>query len=148
MIVAHDTWFYWTHRAMHRPRLFRVFHRTHHLSRTPTPWTAYSFSVPEALVQGAFVPLFLLLVPTHYLGIVLFLGIQIVQRHGPLRRGDSSRRLRSGPMARIQSRTAVADLRKILLQFDRERKICRGCSSKPISGSFVKWTSPIASYDM
>lgn len=78
MLVAHDAWFYWTHRAMHHRRLFRLFHHTHHLSRTPTPWTAYSFSVPEALVQAAFVPLFLLVVPMHEVGLALFLGIQIV----------------------------------------------------------------------
>ncbi len=77
MLVAHDTWFYWTHRAMHHPRLFKLFHRTHHLSRTPTPWTAYSFDVPEAIVQAAFVPLFLLFVPMHEVGLMLFLGIQI-----------------------------------------------------------------------
>ncbi len=77
MLVAHDTWFYWTHRAMHHPRLFAVFHRMHHLSRTPTPWAAYSFSVPEAMVQAAFVPLFLVLVPMHEIAILLFLVIQI-----------------------------------------------------------------------
>ena len=77
MLVAHDTWFYWTHRAMHHPRLFALFHRTHHLSRTPTPWTAYAFSVPEAIVQAAFVPLFLVFVPMHEIGLLLFLGIQI-----------------------------------------------------------------------
>jgi lathosterol oxidase len=79
MLMAHDTYFYWTHRAMHHPRLFKLFHRTHHLSRTPTPWTAYSFSVPEAIVQGAFVPLFLVFVPMHEVGLALFLGIQIVR---------------------------------------------------------------------
>ena len=36
LLVAHDTWFYWTHRAMHHPRLFKLFHRTHHWSVTPT----------------------------------------------------------------------------------------------------------------
>lgn len=77
MLVAHDTWFYWTHRAMHHPRLFAVFHRVHHLSRTPTQWAAYSFSVPEAIVQAAFVPLFLVLVPMHEIAILLFLIIQI-----------------------------------------------------------------------
>ena len=77
MLVAHDTWFYWTHRAMHHPRLFALFHRTHHLSRTPTPWTAYAFSVPEAIVQGAFVPLFLVFLPMHEIALLLFLLIQI-----------------------------------------------------------------------
>ncbi|MBS0254815.1 MAG: sterol desaturase family protein [Proteobacteria bacterium] len=64
MIVAHDAYFYWAHRAMHHPRLFRLFHRDHHRSVTPTPWAAYSFAIPEALVMVLFVPLWLWLVPT------------------------------------------------------------------------------------
>lgn len=79
MLVAHDTYFYWTHRAMHHPRLFRLFHGTHHLSRTPTPWAAYSFAVPEAIVQGAFVPLFVALVPMHALAIFVFVALQITR---------------------------------------------------------------------
>jgi len=79
MLVAHDAYFYWTHRAMHHRRLFRLFHRHHHLSQTPTPWAAYSFSVPEAIVHGAFVPLFLALVPMHGLALFGFGIIQIVR---------------------------------------------------------------------
>ncbi len=79
MLVAHDTYFYWVHRAMHHRRLFRLFHRTHHLSRTPTPWAAYSFAVPEAIVHAAFVPLFLLFVPMHGLGLLAFGIIQILR---------------------------------------------------------------------
>ena len=79
ILVAHDTYFYWTHRAMHYPRLFRLFHRFHHLSRTPTPWAAYSFSVPEAIVQGAFVPLFVALMPMHALALFLFGVVQITR---------------------------------------------------------------------
>jgi sterol desaturase/sphingolipid hydroxylase (fatty acid hydroxylase superfamily) len=79
MLVAHDTYFYWTHRAMHHRWLFRPFHRTHHLSRTPTPWAAYAFAVPEAIVQGAFVPLFVLLVPMHFLGLFAFGAVQILR---------------------------------------------------------------------
>ncbi|TAJ36945.1 MAG: DUF2147 domain-containing protein [Reyranella sp.] len=79
MLVAHDTYFYWVHRAMHHRRLFALFHRTHHLSRTPTPWAAYSFAVPEAVVQAAFVPLFLLVVPMHGLGLLAFGIVQILR---------------------------------------------------------------------
>jgi lathosterol oxidase len=79
MLVAHDAYFYWTHRAMHHPRLFSLFHRTHHLSRMPTVWAAYSFSVPEAIVQGAFVPLFVAVVPVHSLTLFIFVAVQIVR---------------------------------------------------------------------
>lgn len=78
-IVAHDAYFYWTHRAMHHPALFRRFHRLHHRSASPTPWAAYAFAVPEAIVQAAFLPLFLLAVPMHGLAIFLFLTHMIVR---------------------------------------------------------------------
>ncbi|MDP1737821.1 MAG: DUF2147 domain-containing protein [Caulobacter sp.] len=79
MIVAHDAWYYWTHRAMHHPRLFRAFHWTHHKSKTPTPWTSYAFDVPEALVMVAFVPLWVAVVPMHDLAIFTFMTWQLVR---------------------------------------------------------------------
>lgn len=79
MIIGQDTWFYWTHRAMHHPRLFRTFHWTHHKSRTPTPWTAYAFDMPEAAVTVAFVPLWAAIVPMHDLAIFSFVTWQIIR---------------------------------------------------------------------
>ena len=61
IVIAHDAWFYWIHRAMHHKRLFRATHLHHHKSRTPTPWTAYSFTTIEAVLEVAFVPIFLLI---------------------------------------------------------------------------------------
>lgn len=79
MIIAHDAYFYWTHRAMHHPLLFRAFHWTHHKSKTPTPWTAYSFDAPEAIVTVAFVPLWSAVVPMHEVALVAFVIWQIVR---------------------------------------------------------------------
>jgi sterol desaturase/sphingolipid hydroxylase (fatty acid hydroxylase superfamily) len=79
MLIAHDTYFYWTHRAMHHRRLFALFHRTHHLSRTPTPWAAYAFDVPEAVVQAMFFPLFLAVVPMHGAALLVVMTVQIVR---------------------------------------------------------------------
>lgn len=72
LIVAHDAYFYWTHRAMHLPRLYRWMHRTHHRSVSPSPWAAYAFAPAEAAVQGAFLPLMILLVPLHPAAILAF----------------------------------------------------------------------------
>ena len=60
IIVAHDAYFYWTHRWLHHRRWFRAVHGRHHASLHPTPWAAYAFHPIEALVQAAFLPLFLL----------------------------------------------------------------------------------------
>ena len=64
-ILIHDTYFYWTHRLMHHPRLFRWMHRTHHLSTNPSPWAAYSFSTGEAFVQAGIAPLVIFTLPLH-----------------------------------------------------------------------------------
>ena len=64
-LAIHDTWFYWTHRLMHRPALFRRVHAVHHDSRPPTAWAAMSFHPWEAL-SGAFViPALVLVLPLH-----------------------------------------------------------------------------------
>jgi sterol desaturase/sphingolipid hydroxylase (fatty acid hydroxylase superfamily) len=76
-IFLHDAYFYWTHRLMHHRRLFRWFHRTHHLSHNPTPWAAYAFDPLEAFVQAAIVPLAITIMPMHPLAFVLFMGWQI-----------------------------------------------------------------------
>jgi sterol desaturase/sphingolipid hydroxylase (fatty acid hydroxylase superfamily) len=77
MIVAHDAYFYWAHRLMHDPRLFRRFHRRHHRSHNPSPFTAYSFDIGEAAVMAAFVPLWVMIVPTQWDAVGLFVLHQI-----------------------------------------------------------------------
>lgn len=79
LIVAHDAYFYWAHRAMHHPRLFKTFHRAHHRSITPTPWAAYSFAIPEAFVMVAFVPLWLFFVATPGWVMLSWILFQIVR---------------------------------------------------------------------
>ena len=74
LIVLHDAWFYWTHRLIHDPRLFRRFHRTHHKSHNPSPWTAYSFDPGEAFINAVYVPLALILIPASPLAVMLFLA--------------------------------------------------------------------------
>ncbi len=72
-LIAHDTWFYWTHRWMHRPRLFRIAHAVHHASRPPTAWAAMSFHPWEALTGAVVIPALVFLIPIHIgmLGLVL-----------------------------------------------------------------------------
>lgn len=82
MLILHDAYFYWVHRAMHHPKVFRWAHRVHHLSRTPSPWAAYSFAPAEALVMALFMPVILALIPLHGLVIFLFLSFMILRNAG------------------------------------------------------------------
>ena len=72
-LLAHDTWFYWTHRWMHAPRLFRTMHAVHHASRPPTAWAAMSFHPWEAITGAIVIPALVFLIPIHVamLGTVL-----------------------------------------------------------------------------
>ncbi|MEK6541149.1 MAG: sterol desaturase family protein [Pseudomonadota bacterium] len=79
MIVVHDAYFYWAHRAMHLPFLYKRFHLAHHRSVTPTPFAAYSFSVGEAVVMGLFVTIWQFFVPTPGLVLFTFLAFQIIR---------------------------------------------------------------------
>lgn len=79
MIVAHDAYFYWTHRAMHIPGVMKYIHGEHHKSMNPTPWTAYRFDAFEAASHALFMPIFLVLVPVNFSIIILFLGHMIVR---------------------------------------------------------------------
>lgn len=74
-LAAHDSWFYWTHRWMHRPQPFRIAHAIHHESRPPTAWAAMSFHPWEALSGAVVIPTLVFLIPIHVgaLGFVLFI---------------------------------------------------------------------------
>jgi Delta7-sterol 5-desaturase len=79
ILVMHDAYFYWTHRTMHHPKLFKRFHRFHHRTVTPTPWAAYSFAIPEAIVMAVFMPIWMFLVPTPSVVLFSFLAVMIVR---------------------------------------------------------------------
>ncbi len=74
-LFAHDSWFYWTHRWMHRPREFRLAHAVHHASRPPTAWAAMSFHPLEALTGAVVIPVLVFAIPIHaaMLGLVLMI---------------------------------------------------------------------------
>lgn len=76
-IFVHDAYFYWTHRLMHHPRLFRLFHRAHHLSTNPTPWASYAFDPLEAVVQAGIFPIAVTMMPIHPLAFLCFMIWQI-----------------------------------------------------------------------
>jgi Delta7-sterol 5-desaturase len=72
-LFAHDSWFYWTHRWMHRPRWFKAAHAVHHASRPPTAWAAMSFHPLEAISGAILIPALLFIIPIHIgaLGVVM-----------------------------------------------------------------------------
>ncbi|MDN5217231.1 sterol desaturase family protein [Fulvivirgaceae bacterium BMA12] len=79
MILFHDFYFYWTHRWMHHPKIFKHVHLVHHLSTNPSPWAAYSFHPIEAFIQALVLPILLFMLPLHNLVIFIFLIYMITR---------------------------------------------------------------------
>lgn len=65
ILFLHETYYYWIHRWMHHPKIFRKVHKVHHDSLTPTPWTAFSFHPWESLLEALILPAILLFLPVH-----------------------------------------------------------------------------------
>lgn len=78
MLFLHDTYFYWTHRLMHHPRIFRYFHLVHHQSTNPSPWAAYAFHPLEAIVEVGIVVIFLFTFPITLYHLSFFFLFMIV----------------------------------------------------------------------
>ena len=62
---------------MHRPQWFRTFHRRHHRSHNPSPFTAYSFDFGEAFLMVIFVAVWPAIFPTPWGVIDVFMFHQI-----------------------------------------------------------------------
>lgn len=64
-MFLHETYYYWVHRWMHHPRVYRHVHQVHHDSRITSPWTAFSFHPIEGVLQAVIFPLILFVLPLH-----------------------------------------------------------------------------------
>lgn len=83
-IIAHDTYFYWTHRFMHWDKVYKYVHRVHHLSTNPTPWAAFSFHPLEAIIEVGILPIMVMILPLHVYAIlawVLYMTLLNVMGH-------------------------------------------------------------------
>lgn len=78
MFFLHDTYFYWCHRAMHHPLLYRKVHLIHHKSTNPSPWTAYAFHPLEAILEAGIIPLVAFTIPVHRTAFFMFMLFQII----------------------------------------------------------------------
>ena len=78
ILLLHETYYYWVHRWMHSPRVFRKVHKVHHDSHTPTPWTAFSFHPWESLLEALILPVLLLFIPVSIYVLGLYLVLMTV----------------------------------------------------------------------
>jgi Delta7-sterol 5-desaturase len=78
MFIMHDAYFYWMHRLMHHPLLFRKVHLVHHKSTNPSPWAAYAFHPFEAVAESLIFVIFLLTIPVHSIHLMTFFVFSLI----------------------------------------------------------------------
>ena len=85
ILFLYETYYYWLHRWMHTPRIFRIVHRVHHESVHTSVFTSFSFHPLEAILQFIFLPVVVIAIPVHFAAIaivLLLMTISAVVNHG------------------------------------------------------------------
>ena len=77
-MMIDESYYYWVHRWLHTPAIFKKIHRIHHQSNTTSPWTAFAFHPIEGLILAAILPMTLMVVPMHPFIILTQLSIMTI----------------------------------------------------------------------
>jgi len=75
VLFLHETYYYWLHRWMHHPKVYKWVHKAHHDSITTSAWTSFSFHPIESILQALVLPAFTFIFPLHYSAIAVILLI-------------------------------------------------------------------------
>lgn len=77
ILLIDDAWFYWLHRLLHHPKLYKYVHQVHHESIDVNPFTSLSFHwVEAALLTLWIIPVsFILPIYAPILGLVQVWGL-------------------------------------------------------------------------
>ena len=78
VLFIQDTYYYWIHRWMHKPLIYKYFHKVHHNSIQTSVWTSFSFHPLETLLQAIILPLIIIFLPLHTYAILAILIIMTV----------------------------------------------------------------------
>ncbi len=77
-LFMHETYYYWLHRWMHKPRIYRLIHKVHHDSLETNAHTSFSFHPIESVLQAFIIPALLLFIPLHLYMLLVLLMIMTV----------------------------------------------------------------------
>lgn len=83
-LLAHDAFYYWVHRGLHHPRVFRWAHAEHHRSRDPSAFASFAFDPAEAAATAWFLPALALIIPIHWgvaLALLTLMSLTAVLNH-------------------------------------------------------------------
>lgn len=74
-MFIHETYYYWLHRWMHHPKIYKYVHQVHHDSKITSAWTAFSFHPIEGLLEALIMPVIVMIVPMHIYAVITHLTI-------------------------------------------------------------------------
>lgn len=78
LMLLYETYYYWLHRLLHVPFVFKLIHKVHHESLHPTVFTSFAFHPLEALFQFIFFPVIIMLIPLHYSILIVVLTLMTI----------------------------------------------------------------------
>ncbi|MCA6073657.1 sterol desaturase family protein [Fulvivirga sedimenti] len=84
ILLLHEAYYYWLHRWMHLPGVYRLVHKTHHESVQTSVYTAFSFHPIESLLQAIYLPLVLTFIPVNLfvlIGLLVLMTISATVNH-------------------------------------------------------------------
>lgn len=73
VLLVHETYYYWLHRAMHMKSFYKSVHKVHHQSLSTTPWTAFSFHPWESVLEALILPIILVIIPVNIYVLLVYL---------------------------------------------------------------------------
>ena len=77
-LFVHETYYYWVHRWLHHPKVYKLVHKIHHDSISTSVWTSFSFHPIESILQAIIIPIMVLIVPMHLSVLILLLMVMTV----------------------------------------------------------------------
>jgi sterol desaturase/sphingolipid hydroxylase (fatty acid hydroxylase superfamily) len=91
----HEVGFYFAHRSLHWPPLYKLAHKLHHRNTNPGPWSGLSMHPIEHIIYFSTILLFFIIPahPVHMINLASRLGLAPAQGHtgfDRMRTGDSS----------------------------------------------------------
>jgi ring-1,2-phenylacetyl-CoA epoxidase subunit PaaE len=69
LLLIGDAWFYWMHRLLHHPKIYKYIHAVHHKSLDTNPFTVNSFHVLEGFLLTIYIIPALMIMPVSLLAL-------------------------------------------------------------------------------
>jgi len=69
-LLIQDTYYYWLHRWMHLPKVYKYLHLIHHKSIHTSVLTSFAFHPLETIFQAVFLPIIIVLLPLHVYALI------------------------------------------------------------------------------